>query len=53
MINESIYPKRQIPKPISQEVVDGSDLILVVIVAWQCGQVMVCGLGPNFRGFTT
>ena len=34
-IKNIIYPTTQSPKPISQEMVDGSALILVVIVAWQ------------------
>ena len=34
-IKNIIYPTTQSPKPRSQEMVDGSALILVVIVAWQ------------------
>ena len=34
-IKNIIYPTTQSPKPISQEMVDGSALILVMIVAWQ------------------
>ena len=34
-IKNIIYPTPQSPKPISQEMVDGSALILVMIVAWQ------------------